>query len=134
MPGPASAGVFVYALDLASMTRFYEGVLGLERLRETHDLVVLDAPPLQVVLNAMPPEAAARARAHPPPRGGHHWPYKFFFTVASLADAAATARSLGGDVLPEVYRGPGFIVQNFVDPEGNVFHLRERTNAASAAL
>jgi predicted enzyme related to lactoylglutathione lyase len=129
MPGPASAGVFVYALDLATLAHFYQTVLGLERRHQTHELIVLEAAPLQLVVHAMPPELAALARA----REARPSAVKFFFTVPSLGEAAASARALGGETWPEVYRGPGFLVMNFVDPEGNVFHVRERLADGSAA-
>lgn len=42
-----------------------------------------------------------------------------------LGEAARTAAALGGEVLPEQWTGPGFDVQNAVDPEGNIFQVRE---------
>jgi hypothetical protein len=32
---------------------------------------------------------------------------------------------LGGDVALEQWRGPGFVVCDATDPEGNLFHVRE---------
>lgn len=78
MAGPARAGLFIYAKDLASLAGFYEELLGLARLRST------DEPDAQVV-----------------------------------------ASSRGDQVLLEQWRGPGFIARNAVDPEGNIFQLRE---------
>jgi predicted enzyme related to lactoylglutathione lyase len=50
---------------------------------------------------------------------------KFFFTVPSLAKARAIASNLGGEIFNENWNGPGFIVCNAMDPEGNVFQVRE---------
>ena len=38
----------------------------------------------------------------------------------------ATARGLGGDVHARQWRGPGFLVCNANDPEGNIFQIREK--------
>jgi predicted enzyme related to lactoylglutathione lyase len=91
MPGPARAGLFIYAVDPDRIAAFYEAVAGMSRLHQTPELIVL----------------------------------KFFFTVPSLEGARDTASALGGEVFSENWRGPGFIVCNAMDPEGNVFQVRE---------
>jgi len=50
---------------------------------------------------------------------------KFFFTVASIEAAQAAARQHGGDILSEQWVGPGFVVRNAHDPEGNIFQVRQ---------
>jgi predicted enzyme related to lactoylglutathione lyase len=50
---------------------------------------------------------------------------KFFFTVPHIATARLAAQAAGGDVLLEQWQGPGFVVCDAYDPEGNVFHIRE---------
>ena len=50
---------------------------------------------------------------------------KLFFTVPSLAWAEAKAADLGGGLLPQQWTGPGFVVRNAFDPEGNILQLRE---------
>lgn len=125
MPGPARAGLFVYAKDPVRLAAFYEALLGMTRVHATPELVVLRSPDLQLVVHAMPAHVAAQVDITLPPRRREDAAYKFFHTVPSLAAAQATAASLGGEVLPEQWRGPGFVVRNAVDPEGNIFQLRE---------
>lgn len=125
MSGPARAGLFIYAKDLPRLARFYETLLGMTRTRATEDLVVLGSPDMQLTLHAMPSAIAAALSITVPPAKRDDAALKFFFTVASLAEAASKAPALGGEVLPEQWQGPGFRVRNAVDPEGNIFQLRE---------
>ncbi len=125
MPDPARAGLFVYARDLERLAGFYQSLLGMARAHAAPGLVVLRSPDLQIVVNAMPAHLAAQVQIASPPARRDDAAYKFFFTVPSLADAATLATTLGGEVLPEQWRGPGFVVRNAVDPEGNIFQLRE---------
>lgn len=125
VPNPARAGLFVYAKDLARLATFYEALLGMTRVHATPEIVVLRSPDLQLVVHAMPAHVAAQVELAQPPVRREDAAYKFFHPVPSLAAAHATAASLGGEVLPEQWRGPGFVVRNAVDPEGNIFQLRE---------
>ena len=125
MSGPARAGLFIYAKDLARLARFYESLLGMQRVHAAGDLVVLRSPDIQLTLHAIPPHIAASITVSSPPERREDAALKFFFTVPSFTDAAATAPGLGGDVLREQWQGPGFRVCNAVDPEGNIFQIRE---------
>ena len=125
MSGPARAGLFIYAKDLSRLAKFYESFLGMTRAHATPDLVVLRSPDIQLTLHAMPPAIAASVIMSDPPAKRDNTALKFFFTVPSLAQAQDLAPSLGGEVLQEQWRGPGFTVCNAVDPEGNIFQVRE---------
>jgi len=125
MSGPARAGLFLYAKDLARLAGFYEAVLGMARLRATDDLVVLQSPDIQLVVHAIPPHIAADIVIASPPVKRENTALKFFFTVPSIADARARAMQRGGEVYTENWQGPGFVVCNACDPEGNVFQVRE---------
>ena len=50
---------------------------------------------------------------------------RLFFTVPSIAAARSVAAALGGEVFTEQWKGPGFTVCNAMDPEGNIFQVRE---------
>lgn len=126
MSGPARAGLFVYAKNLVRLAEFYESLLGMTRRHSSAELVVLDSPDIQITVNAIPGIIAESIVISEPPVRREGSAYKFFFTVPSLEAAGAAAAALGGEVLPEEWRGPGFRVRNVVDPEGNIFQLRER--------
>lgn len=128
MAGPARAGLFVYAKDLARVAGFYETLLGLVPVHATGELVILNSDDLQIIVHAMPGHVAGKVDISCPPALRDGAAYKFFYTVPSLADAEAAAPALGGRMLPEQWRGPGFVVRNAVDPEGNLFQLRERAS------
>ena len=125
MSGPG-AGLFIYAKDLERLADFYQSLLGMDRAHEAPGLVVLRSSDLQITLNAIPAHIAALVEISSPPVRRDNAAYKFFFTVPSLERATATAVSLGGEVLPEQWHGPGFVVHNAVDPEGNIFQVRQR--------
>ena len=125
MPGPARAGLFVYAKDKERLCRFYEAVAGMTRLQDTSDLTVLESPDIQLLVHQIPVHIANEIAITVPPARREDTALKFFFTVASLAQARVEAAALGGEVWNEFWEGPGFIVCNAMDPEGNVFQVRE---------
>ncbi|MCR6702928.1 MAG: VOC family protein [Dokdonella sp.] len=117
--------MFVYAKDPQRLAAFYASLLGLRRVHGDAELAVLDGTSIQLIVHAIPPAIAASIRITSPPKRREDTALKFFFTVPSLADARERAAALGGEVLAEVWNGPGFRVCNAVDPEGNVFQVRE---------
>ena len=125
MSGPARAGVFIYARNLERLAAFYAQVLGMQRLHARDDLVVLDAPDLQIVLHAIPAAIAASIVIETPPVPRENSAYKFFYTVDGIDAARERATAAGGDVAQQRWSGPGFEVCNAIDPEGNIFQLRE---------
>jgi len=125
MTAPARAGVFVYAKDLPRLTAFYAAVLGMRQVHADDDIAVLASPDLQLLVHRIPAHIAADIHIETPPVRRENTAIKFFATVASLTDAGTTAASLGGALFDERWQGPGFIVCNAMDPEGNVFQVRE---------
>ena len=125
MPGPARAGLFIYAVDPDRIAAFYEAVAGMSRLHQTPELIVLESADIQLLVHRVPAPIAAEITLTSPPRKRENTALKFFFTVPSLEGARDTASALGGEVFSENWRGPGFIVCNAMDPEGNVFQVRE---------
>lgn len=128
MPGPARSGLFIYAKDPHRLAGFYAAVAEMRPLTETPEMIVLASPDLQLIVHAIPPAIAATIEISTPPVRREDTALKFFLTVASLATARTTAADHGGEVGHENWRGPGFTVCNAVDPEGNVFQLREFTS------
>ena len=125
MSAPSRAGLFIYASDLARLAGFYESVLGLPRAHATNDMIVLRSPDMQLIVHAMPSHVASQVTITSPPQLRDSAAIKFFCTVPSISAAQTSASSLGGEILPEQWQGPGFIVRNACDPEGNIFQVRE---------
>lgn len=125
MPGPARAGVFIYAKDLPRLSRFYETLLGMWVLAADDDHRVIENQDQQMVLHAMPAPLAAEVVVKTPPEPRTEQAIKPFFTVASLERAEGEAAHLGGFVFGPTWEGPGFIVRNACDPEGNILQLRQ---------
>jgi hypothetical protein len=101
MPGPGRAGLFIYAVDSARIASFYEAVAGMTRLHETHELIVLESPDIQLLVHAILLHIAASTAITSPPHRREESALKFFFTVPSLARARRIATQLGGEVFSE---------------------------------
>jgi predicted enzyme related to lactoylglutathione lyase len=125
MTTPARAGVFVYAKELPRLAAFYAAVLDMREVHATDEMAILASPDLQLLVHRIPAHIAADIRIETPPARREDCAIKFFATVPSLADAGATAAALGGQLFDERWQGPGFVVCNAMDPEGNVFQIRE---------
>jgi predicted enzyme related to lactoylglutathione lyase len=125
MTTPARAGVFVYAKDLPRLAAFYAAVLDMREVHATDEMAILASPDLQLMVHRIPAHIAADIHIETPPIRRDNSAIKFFTTVPSLADAGATAAALGGQLFDERWQGPGFVVCNAMDPEGNVFQIRE---------
>ena len=126
MPGPAAAGVLIYAKDLDALAHFYTQVLGMKELHRTAEIIVLESAALQLVIHAIPAPIAAQVHISTPPQRRENVALKFFVTVPSIALAQEHVTHLGGQVFDDSWRGPDFVVRNAMDCEGNVFQLRER--------
>jgi predicted enzyme related to lactoylglutathione lyase len=129
MSAPERAGLLIYAKDLSRMAGFYQSVLGMDLVLRTDEIVVLRSPDLQLVVHAIPAQIAAQITITSPPQPRDETALKFFFTVPSISAAQEAAHSLGGEVLPEQWQGSGFVVRNALDPEGNIFQVREGVSA-----
>lgn len=127
MSGPARAGLFIYAKDPSCLASFYETVVGFRRAHESAEILVLDSADIQLLVHALPEHIAPRVTVTSPPERRENTALKFFFTVDSIARARESAERLGGTLFEETWPGPGFLAQNAMDPEGNVFQLRELT-------
>ena len=125
MPGPARAGLLIYAKNLASLSRFYEELLSLRILTADGERVVAGNDDVQLVIHAIPAHIAAQITISSPPEPRAEQALKPFFTVASLAVAEEQAREFGGFVFGPTWEGPGFVVRQACDPEGNIIQLRQ---------
>ncbi len=127
MSAPARAGIFIYAKDPDRVSSFYQGVLGLTPVHRTDQMAVLSSSDLQLIVHALPPAVASLVTISSPPQLRDTAAVKFFCTVKSIPAAEALAIQLEGKVFPEQWSGPGFVVRNASDPEGNIFQIRQST-------
>ena len=125
MPGPARAGVLIYAMDLDRMSGFYQRLLAMRLLHQDADHHVIESDDMQLILHAIPPHIAKDISIATPPVVREEQAIKPFFTVRTLAEAAAVLAEFGCSMVGPEYPGPGIRTRNAVDPEGNVIHLRE---------
>lgn len=125
MPAHARAGAVIYAVDLERVSTFYQHVVAMTVLQRDSDHHLLESPDTGLVIHAIPPDIAGTFGIGSPPEARDEAAVKLFFTVESLAQAAVTAGRFGGRMLDREWRGPGFLARDGLDPEGNVFQLRE---------
>uniref|UniRef100_UPI0035B389EA VOC family protein n=1 Tax=Zoogloea sp. TaxID=49181 RepID=UPI0035B389EA len=116
---------FIYALDPERVADFYCAVAGMARLQATPELIVLESADIQLLVHWIPPPFAEGIVITSPPQRREDTALKFFVSVPSLDAARLAARAAGGEVFAENWQGPGFTVCNGMDPEGNVFQVRE---------
>ena len=94
MSGPAHSGLLVFAKELDRLAHFYESVLGLSRLKDSEELIVLQGQDIQLLVHAIPPHIASGIQISSPPRRREDTALKFFFTVPSISAARITAADL----------------------------------------
>ncbi|MCX7132522.1 VOC family protein [Aeromonas sp.] len=129
MPGPARAGALIYARDLGLLTHFYRTLLQMDIRSQDAAFVVMENDDIQLLIHAIPESIACDINIQVPPILREQGAIKLFFTVPSLAWAEARAADLGGGLLPQQWPGPGFVLRNAFDPEGNILQLREFLSA-----
>nr|WP_279006996.1 VOC family protein [Aeromonas jandaei] len=125
MPGPARAGALIYAREPGLLSHFYRTLLQMEIRSQSEQLIVLENADIQLLVHAIPEPYIGQVVVTTPPALREQGAIKLFFTVPSLAWAEAKAADLGGGLLPQQWSGPGFVVRNAFDPEGNILQLRE---------
>ena len=129
MPGPARAGALIYARDLGLLTHFYRTLLQMDIRSQDAAFVVMENDDIQLLIHSIPESIACDIDIQVPPQLREQGAIKLFFTVPSLAWAEAKAADLGGGLLPQQWPGPGFVLRNAFDPEGNILQLRECLSA-----
>jgi predicted enzyme related to lactoylglutathione lyase len=125
MSGPTRAGGLIYAKDIGALSAFYEVILSMNKVQSSPDLIVLTSADFQLLIHAMPAHISSQIHINSPPELREETPIKLFFTIDSIVEARAKAATMGGSIFAEHWNGPGFMVCNANDPEGNIFQVRE---------
>lgn len=122
-------GAVLYAKRLDRVARFYEQVLAMPVAHAQDDHVILESASFELVIHAIPSEIADTFEIADPPEVREETPIKLLFTVAGIDEARALAAPLGGWLQPaeREWESANGLVCDGVDPEGNVFQVRQRT-------
>ena len=117
----------IYAKDLDRLVAFYKA-LGLEvDEAERGDYAVLLGKDVELSIVQVPQQVAAQIEISTPPQARTRTPIKLAFVVASIEESLEATRVLGGRIKEDAKRWQfrGHAVQDAIDPEGNVYQLRE---------
>jgi predicted enzyme related to lactoylglutathione lyase len=126
------AGAVLYAKDFRRLAEFYRRVAGLQEREAADDFICLESNAFQLVVLQIPVHIAETITIEIPPRRPESTPIKLVFFVASVEAGRVAARENGGELNPpeREWSFQGDKVCDGVDPEGNVFQLRQQSAAA----
>jgi predicted enzyme related to lactoylglutathione lyase len=121
------AGAVLYARDFRRLAEFYRRVAVLQECEAADDFICLESDAFQLVVLKIPAHIAETITIEIPPRRRESTPIKLVLFVASLEAGRVAARENGGELNPpeREWSFQGHMVCDGVDPEGNVFQLRE---------
>jgi hypothetical protein len=117
----------LYAKSLARLAEFY-AALGLTVDESVPgDYVVLTGAQMELSIVQIPEHIASQIQLSSPPQARESTPLKLVFVVSSIDETLAATRVLGGREKSGSKRWQfrGHAIQDAVDPEGNVYQLRE---------
>jgi predicted enzyme related to lactoylglutathione lyase len=123
------AGAVLYAKDFRRLAEFYRRVAGLQEREAADDFICLESNAFQLVVLQIPAHIAETITIETPPRRRESTPIRLVLFVASVEAGRSAARENGGELNPpeREWSFQGHKVCDGVDPEGNVFQLREVT-------
>jgi predicted enzyme related to lactoylglutathione lyase len=126
------AGAVLYAKDFRRLAEFYRRVAGLQEREAADDFICLESNAFQLVVLQIPAHIAETITIETPPRRRESTPIKLVLFVASVEAGRSAARENGGELNPpeREWSFQGHKVCDGVDPEGNVFQLRQQSGAA----
>ena len=117
----------IYAKDLERMAEFYTA-LGL-KVDESQpgDYAVLTGRDVELSIIQIPQAIASQIEISSPPQARERTPIKLAFVVSSIDETLAATRLLDGRIKDGSTRWQfrGHAIQDAIDPEGNVYQLRE---------
>jgi catechol 2,3-dioxygenase-like lactoylglutathione lyase family enzyme len=121
-----TAAAVIYAKDLARLVEFY-AALGLKVDEADHDYAVLLGPGVELSIVPIPEPVASQIEIATPPQARTRTPLKLAFFVPSIEKSLEATRALGGRIKEDAKRWQfrGHALQDAIDPEGNVYQLRE---------
>lgn len=117
----------VFAKDVAALAQFYGALADMVEIYADADHRVLDQDSFQLVVHGIPPHIAQQIQITQPPQRREDTPIKLCLPVARIDAARREAAQRGGLVDPpaQEWAARGFRACDGMDPEGNVFQVRE---------
>jgi hypothetical protein len=116
----------VFAKDQELLVTFYRQFGFVPTLTEPDDVAVLTDGDCELTIVSIPPHISRDIEISSPPQVRSQTPIKLTFIVAALDDALERAQHFGGSTADfKRWSMEGFDIQDCVDPEGNVFQLRQ---------
>ena len=127
MSATTIAGCILYSLDPPSLAHFYADLLGWPITEQQADYQQLVHQGFELTLVQVPPAIAARIVVQEPPLPRSDSACKPLFQVADLDQARQRAACAGGRLYEaeREWQFKGARVCDGVDPEGNIFQLRQ---------
>jgi predicted enzyme related to lactoylglutathione lyase len=127
MPSRPKPSAVIFAKDVDRLARFYAAVVEMAEVHRDNHHVVLDDPGFQLVIHGIPAHIAAAISISEPPQVREDTAVKVCLPVTGIAAARDKAAALGGRVhaTSKEWSARGFRACDGVDPEGNVFQVRE---------
>ncbi|UMZ14577.1 hypothetical protein I9018_13155 [Pseudomonas sp. MPFS] len=121
------AGFVLYSLDPQALARFYAALLGWPISDQQPDYLQLQHQGMELTLIQVPAAIAARIVLQDPPLPRSDSACKPVFWISDLDQARQRAASAGGRLYEPEREWPfkGARVCDGIDPEGNIFQLRQ---------
>jgi predicted enzyme related to lactoylglutathione lyase len=120
----------LFVTDVPRQTQFYQSVASMALLQADAEHAVLELMGFQLVVHALRgvPDASADISGGAVPREDAY--VKLCLPVQRIAAVRDMVTALGGSLRPpdSEWSARGFRACDGVDPEGNVFQLRERAD------
>ena len=120
-------GAVLYAKDMAVLVGFYEW-LGFELVDQANDFAILKKASTELSIIQAPPVIADSIDLGEPAEFRTQTPIKLVFLVESIEAVSSRLSEHGGrmDRGHARWEFGGYYVQDAVDPEGNIFQLRQK--------
>jgi hypothetical protein len=124
---PVSLLASIYAKDAQRLASFYETALNLERIDAAPGFVLLASKQFQLAIIQAPEQIASTIEIATPPKARASTPIKLSFLVPDIESLRPGILAAGGSLKEpnEAWQWRGEKHLDGLDPEGNVFQLRQ---------